>query len=424
MKIKGIMQRLTGVIAGLTLVSVMLLATTGNAWAEDKVYLKDGRVLEGEIIREVNGSVWITYSIGGVEQKGAFFASGLIDRIERDATGDLPPSESLQAAKASTTKVSPRKPGEHRGVVITLEGMVGMQFSATPLEELIPWLEEQDVDVVVFKIKSGGGYALEVPILHDLLYNEYKPRFRTVAWIETAISAAAMTSHILEEIYFMPEGNYGACTMWSGALQQSDEYSTEKVIMMMEKVSAKANHPEAIMRSMQLGYPLSCNQNQNGDFTWYNSDEGEFLVNPKDRILTFDSEQAARFKFSKGTADNLDELTKLLGYPEVNWLGEHVAGEIFPISKAELEMREWRKGITTAEEKFQTYFVKYNMSIGNAQSAQDITERGMFVGQARRHLAVIKRAVKKFPIFALLRNLTPEWFAEQQEMLRDLMRQP
>ena len=121
MKIKGIMQRLTGVIAGLTLASVMLLATAGNAWAEDKVYLKDGRVLEGEIIREVNGSVWLSYSIGGVEQKGAFFASGLIDRIERDAAGDLPPSEPLQAAKASTTKVSPRKPGEHRGVVISLD---------------------------------------------------------------------------------------------------------------------------------------------------------------------------------------------------------------------------------------------------------------------------------------------------------------
>ena len=424
MKIKRIMQRLTGLVAGLTLASVMLFAMAGNAWAEDKVYLKDGRVLEGEIIREVNGSVWLNYSIGGVEQKGAFFAAGQIEKIERDVKSAPPPSGPIKADRGSTAKVSAKRPGEVRGVVMTLEGTVGIQFAAKALEEAIPWLEEQEVDVVVLKINSGGGLLLEIQVLHDVLINEYKKKFRTVAWIESAISAAAMTSHVLEEIYFMPEGNYGACTGWSGALVAVEGRGLEEVLYLMERASAEGKKAPQIMRSMQIEEPLSYNKSKDGEITWYNTEEGEFLVNPAGRILTFDAIDAAECKFSKGTADSLEELTKLLGYPEVNWLGKHVPGEIFPISKAEEGMRAWRKGVTTAEDKFQVYFVKYNMAVQNAQGARDIDERGMFVGQARRHLSVIQRAVKNYPNLALLQGLPDDWFEQQHEMLRDLMREP
>ncbi|MBK7403663.1 MAG: hypothetical protein IPJ41_03255 [Phycisphaerales bacterium] len=417
---KNMLRRLTTVLAGFTLAATMLLGAVSTAHAGDKIYLKDGRVLQGEITRELEGSVWLNYTIGGVEQKG-FFASGEIDHIEHDDGKTAPPS-TPQAPKADTAKVQPKRAGVPRGVVITLEGEVGIQFASKPLEDMIPWLEQQQVDIVVLKVNSGGGLLLEIPKMHKALYEEFKPRFRTVAWIESAISAAAMSSHVLEEIYFMKDGNYGACTGWHGALQLADEFTTEKALAMMEDASAKGNHPKEIMHSMQLGFPLSCNRDSNGEFHWFNSDEGEYLVNPKDRILTFDSQQATQYKFSKGTADNLDELTRLLGYPEVDWLGEHVPGEIFPICKGEQDMRKWRDDITRAEDDFQTNYVKYEMAVQNARGSQDIKQRGTFVGLARRHLAVIERAAKTYPNFMLLRGLTIEWFEQQHQLLKDLMK--
>jgi hypothetical protein len=424
MMIKGILQRMSGVTAGLVLASVLLLSMTANAFAGDKVYLKDGRVLDGDIVREVNGSVWLNYTIGGVEQRGAFFAAGQIERIERDAPGDPVPSDPIKAERESPNKLAAKRPGEVRGVVVTLEGMVGIQFAAKPLKEMIPWLEEQQVDVVVLKVNSGGGLLLEIEKLHEVIVGEYKPRFRTVAWIESAISAAAMTSHVMEEVYFMPEGNYGACTGWYGNLQPVEGRGLEEVLYMMERASAEGKRDFRIMRSMQIEEPLSYNEDRDGEISWYNTEEGEVVVNPQDRILTFDAVQATDCKFSNGTADGVDELTPLLGYQEVNWLGRHVSGEIFPISKAEQDMRDWRKGVSTAEEKFQSYFIKYGMSVANAQAAQDITERGMFVGHARRHLSIIERACKNYPNLMLLQGLTREWFEQQHEMLRDLMKLP
>ena len=424
MMIKGMLQKLSGVTAGVVLAAVLFVSMTANAFAGDKIYLKDGRVIEGDIVREVNGSVWVNYKIGGVEQNGAFFGAGQIEKIERDVAGDPPPSDPIKADQAQATKEVAKRPGEIRGVVLTLEGMVGVQFASKPIHDMIPWLEEQQVDVVVLKVNSGGGLLLEIEKMHDVIVNELKPRFRTVAWIESAISAAAMSSHVIEEIYFMPEGNYGACTGWYGNLQPVEGRGLEEVLYMMEKASAEGKKDFRIMRSMQIEVPLSYNENQDGEIEWFNNEDGEYLVNPTNQILTFDSQQAERCKFSKGTADSIDELTPLLGYQEVNWLGRHVPGEIFPISKAEDDMRDWREGVTTAEEKFQVYFVKYGLSIQNAQAAQDKATRGTFVGQARRHLAVIERACNDYPNLKLLQGLTDEWFEAQHELLRDLMRMP
>ena len=299
-----------------------------------------------------------------------------------------------------------------------------MQMSAKPLEEVIPMLEAEGVDVVVLKINSGGGFLLEIQKMHDVIVEQLKPKFRVVSWIESAISAAAMSSHVIEEIYFMPEGNYGACTGWSGALVAVKDRPLEEVLYMMERASAKGGYDIAIMRSMQIDVPLSCNIDADGNVKWYNTTEGQRLVNAPGRILTFDAAQAQQVKFSKGTASNLDELARAMGLNEVEWLGEEKPGEIFPIHAAELHQREWREKVTEAETRLNEYFAKYQISIQNAQSAQTAEQRGMFVGRAQRELNIIHKVCKDHPNFMLLLGLSEEWFTEQNELLRRLRRQP
>lgn len=422
MRIKDSLRRMATCLAGLTLAAVMVIGSASSAWAADKIHLKDGRVIEGTIVRELNGSVWVDYQIGGITQRGAFFSASAIDKIERDAASEAAPAGPVKAERESASKTQAKRPGVQRAVVITLEGMVGMQFAAKPLEDAIPWLEANEVDIVVLKINSGGGYLLEIPKMHEVLVDKYKKKFRTVAWIESAISAAAMSSHVLEEIYFMTDGNYGACTGWSGALEAVEGYGLEKVLYMMEQASAEGKKDFKIMRSMQIDEPLSYNRDSNGNITWYNTEEGEVVVNSTGKILTFDAVQAANCKFSKGIADNLQELERLLGVAEIEWMGKPTPGEIFPISGPEADMRTWRDSVTDAEQRLGEYMTKYNLAVQNAAASPDLDQRGAFVGLARRHLAVIKRAVREHPNIGMLNGLTDEWFREQEKMLRDLMR--
>lgn len=408
--------------------ALLIAASTHFAFAEDTVNLKDGTVVKGEIERELDGSIWIKTKVSGIDTT-QFILGDTIESIDRD-------SPAAPVADAKTPKVDPskaRRPGVPRAAVISLEGTVGIQMAAKTLEDLIPVLEKElgtdGSGIVVFKINSGGGLLLEIQKLSDVIHNEYKHRFRTVSWIESAISAAAMTSHCVEEIYMLPEGSYGACTGWSGALVAVKGRGLEGVLYMMEQISARGGYDPKIMRAMQINEPLSCTIDpRTGEVTWYQNEDGQYLVNAGDKILTFTAPDAYKYGFSKGTAADLDELTKAMGYQEIDWVGEKRVGYIYPISKAEDMMLAYRARVTDDEERTNEYFVNYQQARGIAAQAPRET-RPRFVGRAKQHLRKIESMVRNNPNFALLtwgmslEDWEKDWLAPEKEFLADLLRE-
>ncbi|MAY74195.1 MAG: hypothetical protein CMJ31_05595 [Phycisphaerae bacterium] len=415
----------------------VLFAAAPGAFAEDVVELKTGETVRGEIVRELDGSVWLIESFGTVKRE-RFFAASQILAVTRDVPENADVEEGRIVEDETPSAIAPPK-----GAVISLEGTVGIQMTAQKLRDLIPQLEKDlgtdGTGIVVFKINSGGGLLLEIDRLHKVIVEEYKPRFQVCSWIESAISAAAMTSHVIENIYFKPEGNYGACTGWSGALQAVKGYGYESVLYQMEIASDQGGYDQRIMRAMQghpdeshfgAAWPLSCTIDERGNVTWFQSaDDGEMVVNPVGEVLTLNSEVAKRVGFSKGTARTLDDLTELLGYDEIDWVGKSFEGRIYPVSKAEEEMIKFREVVTEDEARLGEYQAKYNVNFGAAQGApRDI--RGRYVGRARQHLARVAAVVRNNPNFALLEfNTLPEDFERdvieyQEGLLRELMRAP
>lgn len=427
-------NRLIQFLTMLTVVCVTL-AVGARAIAGDTIHLKDGTVIKGTIKQELDGYIWIVTTIGGIERE-QIFKPAQIDRIERDGKADpaqddpVRPDAVDQSASTPAAHAAARS-GAPRAAVITFgesngKDSVGLFVTADSFEHAYDLLEEEDVDIVVILVKSGGGALAEIQKLSDEFHNHYKRGFRTVAWIDSAISAAAMSSHAIEEIYFMTRGNYGACTGWRGALEAVKGRGLEDVLYTMEKISARGGYDPIIMRAMQILEPLSASIDKNGTVTWYQKDDGDYLVNPANRILTFNSLQAAKFKFSRGTADTLDELAEVMGLTEVEWVGKSVPGELYPVSKAEQYLRDFRAQVFEDKSRFQEYVMKYNMSIGLAQSSPK-EDRGKFVNKARQALRIFVRMVKNNPNFALFQfGMLPsqwdEFVRDQEELLRDLMK--
>lgn len=409
---------------------------------KDKVYLKDGRVLEGKITKELEGYVWLLQDSNGIAHE-EFLKPGDIDKIVRagDAGGEAAkPAEETKAEAKSEAKPKPGPGDTPRAAILTLEEMVGIQMAAKPLKDAIPLLEKEGVNVVVLKIKSGGGMLLEIQRLSDVIHNEYKQKFRTVAWIESAISAAAMTAHCLEEIYFMPNGNYGACTGWSGQLVAVKGRELESILLSMEKISARGNHPKEIMRAMQISgrdevlselqiEPPSGKLSADidpvtGKVTWYQDHSGKYILNPVANIdiLTFNAPDAEKFKFSRGTAATKEELAKQMGYQEIEWVGKPKNGYSWPISDAEEMQLKWRADITEAQARLNEYFQKYGLAVQTAQSMQNKTDRAAWVAKARGHLDFLRQLAKRFPNIGLMVGINDEWFKDQEEMLRQLLK--
>ncbi len=143
-------RRLGALAMGLAIVGGLALGTP-DAWAGDKIYLKDGTVVEGEIKQELDGYVWVLTKIGGVETE-VIYKPDQIDRIERDADQQAPPAEETPKARStpgSEPASKPRRDHVVRAAVLSLgdhragKDMVGVYMTADSLRRAIPLLEKE-----------------------------------------------------------------------------------------------------------------------------------------------------------------------------------------------------------------------------------------------------------------------------------------
>lgn len=386
--------------------------------------LQDDRTVSGTIVRELDGYIWLDLGLGeavlykpdeykAIQREGGHASSGAVVLSKKTSYRDEPIED---------------RPGVIRAAVISLEETVGTHMTATPLEEAIEELEADQIDLLVLKVKSGGGMLIEIEKMSNVIHEEFKPRFKTVAWIESAISAAAMTSYTCEDIYFMTKGNFGSATGWfqnGGSIGLVEGRDLEEALYLMERIAERSGHNADLFRSMQiLETPISYDRDpETGEVSIYNDTSGEFVLNDGTDITSLNSEQAMHIGLAKGIADTTDELADLLleHNPELRgtdivWVGDRVAGELYPITEAERIQREWREEADYIDGRFNELGIKYDMAIANAQTARS------FVVQAERYLAQIERLARKHVNLAFTRGLNDEWFRQQRELIAELRR--
>jgi hypothetical protein len=188
----------------------------------------------------------------------------------------------------------------------------------------------------------------------------------------------------------------------------------------MEEISKDGKHDPLIMRAMQLIMPLSANVMPTGEVKFYpDSTSGDVVVNRDGEVLTFNAQAALRCKFSSGTADNLDQLAKLLGYQELTWVGEKVRNIPYPVCKAEKATIEFRKRTKQDEDGLNSYYGTFRREAGAAATEADATRRGAFINRADQALRRIKDMIRNNPNFRYAIFGGPERY---QEFMKDAER--
>jgi hypothetical protein len=403
-----------------------VLLAGGQAFA-DKLYLKDGRVLEGKVVREGKDFLFFKVKIGSVESE-QFFAAADYTKVERDTPApksDDPAAKSDEPSKADAKKDEANKHTGATRIAILNFGcpsewqgkygdMVGLQVNADSFRRAVPLLEKDHTNVVVVRVKSGGGALSELSKFHEVFEKEYKPKFRTVAWIESAISAAAMSPWVIEEMYFYPQGNIGACTGWHGDLVAVKGIQLEMVLHQMEKVSVMGKKDPRIMRAMQIMEPLSVDFDENGEVHWRQDELGQLLLNKAKNVFTMNAGDAVKTKFAKGIADTKEELAKRMGLQEVEWVGQ-AATDLIDKSI---------KDTDGVEKHFQSVYQKYRLAIGLADQLPDKERRGIELAKARKLLAELKQMLRINPNLQDFIGVPDGWLEEQEELIRKLAQKP
>lgn len=407
-------HRLVSFIAAV--LAVLLLA--GSALAGDRVHLKDGRVLEGTISREGDTFLYITYSMGTVDRTELVLKSDIV-RVEREAEEAETPTPSsaparpapANAREVATPRPAAAEPSNARRIAfISLEEMVGPLMNAKALKRSIDLLEDDNPDIVVLVINSGGGALFEIEKLSDVIQNTIKPKYRVVVWVKSAISAAAMTAWAVEEIYMMPEGNIGAATGYSmssgGAVAVKGE-DLEQVFRLMQHISARGNRDPLVMRAMQVPTDLSADIDPaTGKVTWRNDLEGQHIVSTTNQILTFNSVDAVRFGVARAVAASKDELARQLGAD--GWVEVGQDADEYQIT--------FREDVQTAQVRVNELFQKMNIALQGGNVARARSFLGQMRGWVRRATSLEEYGAPDFGI----PPLNSDYFREVEKQLDEI----
>lgn len=352
-------------------------------------------------------------------------SSGATTKSDGAATGKKDEKKKEGLANRQITGRATRVAFLDYGPPVDMKGdvgnMVGVTISAKAFRDVIPLLEEDKVDVVIFRINSGGGYTLEMEKLQPLFINEFEPRFRTAAWVHHAISAAAMGPWPIDEFYMEPEGHIGGCTEFHSGGIASKGMDLLEVLEQMRQASIQGGHDPKIMRAMQIREPLSVNIDENNNVEYFqDATSGKYVINPVGQVLTLNAIDAVRIKFARGIADTVPELMKAMQINEYV-----IAGE-----KATKAIHDFMRRAHRIDKEVGELSVQYRLALQaafNLRGEDNRDLRGVEVGKARSALAKLRQQVRVNPNFRFHlaqgfgAELTDEWFEEQERLLKRLL---
>lgn len=389
----------------------------------DTIRLKDGAVVEGEIFREGEKFIYVRIPAGETYTE-RFFMRDQIESIERDeepVAADPRPKyvNASERASPETTRVAELVFGPPSSWQGAAGDTVGLHITAADFQEAIPLLEEDEIDIVVIRVNSlGSGCLREVEKFHEV-FREYKHKFRTLTWIENALSTAAMSIWVIEEQSMMPGGNIGACTLYGPFNTRcGDDLSLDTRLELMEKASRDAWRNPLLMLAMQTFQPLSVSTDPvDGTVTYYdNAERGDIKLNDDRSILVLTAPVAEKIRFSKATAATLDELMTDIGVREYELGGE----------KASMLIEQTLRDATEWEKTFGEVYTKFTIAAEAAVKLRDDEEhaaqRRAQATIAGRHLNELRQLAQQQTDTAVWWGTDDEWFEAHERLLKELAR--
>jgi len=341
-------------------------APTESAGALDRVIMKSGRVVEGQILEETDSTILIKVIVSGISAPTTFKKSDILE-IKRGAAAApaqaaVTPTSAAPAPNAGNAPTSDEvRPNAAKLYVVELKGRWGIDVSNTPLKrifedadrtfndlvsgpsgDLFVDPQKRNKHIVVLKMNCAGEAGFNTLFraeqLLPIVFNEMTEKHRRVVfWVELAAGGAAFLPWVSPEMYFTSEGKMGGI----GNLDEfnvGDNMVKEKLVGaflgIAEGFAIKGGYADHldVLRAMirqqnwlavrfEGGKPRYLTREpkaEDGEGWVVLSDNGEGAnkdqkVLEVNDILILESDWAMKLGVAKGVADTVDDLAFALG---------------------------------------------------------------------------------------------------------------
>lgn len=227
------------------------------------------------------------------------------------------------AATSAPSNGEPKPPPvvKHDGptyYLAPLRGEVGTSMIAANLEKMLADAATRAPSVVVLQMDSPGGAIAEVERLVGVI-TKYKKQLRIVVWVNKAISAAAITSLSVDEIYIQKGAVFGAATafqlMRDGTAADIEEKMQSAWRAMGRSAAELGNHPSLLAEGMiDASTGIYMTRADGKPALAAERATGSTVVKKPGKLLTLTATEAVDVGLARALAGDVDELGKVMGF--------------------------------------------------------------------------------------------------------------
>lgn len=403
-----------------------------SGWSKelDKIILRNGRVIEGEILSETANEVRINVVLAGISAPATYQRSDILEIIRGERVEDA----GERGEAAGTAEVPSRRRAEPGTIsasadaptvsIIRLEGIFGRDITPTPVRQAVEAAKRDQPDFLVIQLNNTWGeFGRELPndaqtsfdwfevadqiepILTREIEQTWEKKPQLIFWVRNAMGGAAFLPFIANEIYFHPEGRMGGI----GTLEQMFEGVGDEVVRQKQRslrlaraqgLAIAGGYDYRLVTAMArksyvLSYDIFGNlfermpQNP-GEFVL--TDDGkedradtmrQLITGEGDDVLTLRADTALKLGVSKGTARDQDELLEHLGI-----LRNHV---LLP-GRSDQILKSWTDNVNRAERRIPRLWEDF----GNVQAGTTPRELRQSIGTRIRILEEMQNLYRRY----------------------------
>ncbi len=320
-----------------TLVVTALMSAVARA---DLVVRNDGKVFEGQVLSQNDQEVVFLPDQSDASATEHISKNSYSRLLITDAQGallkDSAPPRPVMKFSAPADPVAPPILAAPKGpsyYLIPLHGEVGETVLADALEKSLADAEKRHPTVVVLDIDSPGGMVDESRQIINILHR-YNKKLRIVALTSEDLSAAAVFTLSVKEIYVKSSSTIGAATSYMPSnllLPPKLEEKMQSAWRATARNSAEEGGHDPQLADAMIDDDRELHWETVGGKPVIKEGPGDHMVSRKGKVLTLTSHEAVDCGLASGEADDLDELAsalKLDKWTEIKGLGTLLADSL------------------------------------------------------------------------------------------------
>jgi hypothetical protein len=440
--VRGILRGLwTAAAAGVLAVVGAVALPSGPAaagfaemdWSKelDKIILRNGRVIEGEILSETSTEVRINVILAGISAPATYPKADILEIIRGERVEDAGEGGEVGAGAVEVPSRRQSDPGTISAsadaptvYVIRLEGLFGRDITPTPVRQAVEAARREQPDFLVIQLNNTWGeFGRELPndaqtsfdwfevadqiepILTREIEQTWEQQPQLIFWVRNAMGGAAFLPLIANEIYFHPEGRMGGI----GSLEQMFQGVGDEVVRQKQRslrlaraqgLAIAGGYDYRLVTAMArksyvLSYDIFGNLFERmpenpGEFVL--TDDGkddradtmrQLVTGEGDDVLTLRADTALKLGVSKGTAGDLNEVLEHLGI-----LRNHV---LLP-GRSDQILKSWTDNVNRAERQIPRLWEDF----GNVQGGTTPREVRQSIGTRIRILEEMQNLYRRY----------------------------